>query len=37
MVLGFRDEAVPRATHTLATSQGAGGEVVEDKEQDFIC
>jgi hypothetical protein len=26
MVLGFRDEAVPGATHTLAAAQGVGGE-----------
>jgi siroheme synthase len=31
MVLGFGDEAVPGATHTLAAAQGAGCEVVEDK------
>ena len=36
MVLGFRDEAVPGATHTLAATQGAGGEVAEEKDQDFI-
>ena len=36
MVLGFRDEAVSRATHILAATQGAGGEVVEDKDQDII-
>jgi hypothetical protein len=23
--------------HTLAATQGAGGEVVEDKDQDFVC
>jgi len=37
MVLGFRDEAVLGATHTLATAQGAGGEVAKDKDQDNIC
>ena len=30
MVLGFRDETVLGATHTLATTQVAGGEAVED-------
>jgi len=35
-VLGFRDEAVPGVTHTLVATQGAGGEVVEDKDQDII-
>ena len=24
-------------THTLVAVQGAGGEVVEDKDQDFVC
>ena len=37
MVLGFRDEAVLGATHTLVATQGACGEVVEDKDQDFVC
>ena len=37
MVLGFRDEAVPGATHTLAAAQGVGGEVAEDMDQYFIC
>ena len=32
MVLGFRDEAVPGATHTLTATQGAGGEAAEDKD-----
>ena len=32
MVLGFGDEAVPGATHTLVAAQGAGGEVAEDKD-----
>ena len=36
-VLGFRDEAVPGATHTLVAAQGADGEVAEDKDQDFVC
>ena len=36
MVLGFRDEAVPGATHTLVAAQGAGGEAVEDKDQDIV-
>ena len=37
MVLGFRDEVVLGATHTLAAAQGVGDEVVEDKDQDFVC
>ena len=36
-MLEFRDEAVPGVTHTLAATQGAGGEVAEDKDQDFVC
>ena len=37
MVLRSRDEVVLGATHTLTSAQGEGGEVVEDKDQDFIC
>ena len=36
MVLGFRDKAVPGATHTLAATQDAGSEAAEDKDQDII-
>ena len=36
MILGFRDEAVPGVTHTLAAAQGAGGETAEDKDQDIV-
>jgi hypothetical protein len=36
MVPKFRDDAVPGATHTLATAQGAGGEATEDKDQDIV-
>jgi hypothetical protein len=36
MVLEFRDEAVPRATHTLADAQGVGSEAAKDKDQDII-
>ena len=36
-VLGFRDEAVPRATDTLTAAQGAGGEVAEDEDQYMVC
>jgi hypothetical protein len=36
MMLGFRDEAVTGATHTLAVAQGAGGETAEDMDQDII-
>ena len=35
-VLGFGDEAVPGATHTLAAAQGAVGEAAEDKDQDIV-
>jgi hypothetical protein len=35
-VLGFRDKAVPGATHILAAAQGAGGEAAEDKDQDIV-
>jgi hypothetical protein len=37
MVLKFRDEAVPGATHTLTVARGTGSEVAKDKDQDFIC
>ena len=37
MVLGFRDETVPGVKHTLVATQGVGGEVAEDKDEDFIC
>jgi hypothetical protein len=36
MVLGFRDEAVPGATDTLATAQGVGGETLEDEDEDIV-
>jgi len=36
MVLGFGDEAVPGATHTLAVAQGADDEAAEDKDQDIV-
>ena len=35
-MLGFGDEAVPGATHTLAAAQGTGGEAAEDKDQDIV-
>ena len=35
-MLGFGDEAVPRAAHTLVAAQGDGGEAAEDKDQDII-
>jgi hypothetical protein len=35
-VLGFRDQAVPGATYTLAAAQGVGGEVAEDKDQGIV-
>ena len=36
-VLSVRDEVVPRAADTLAAAQGAGGETVEDEDQDMVC
>ena len=36
-VLSVRDEVVPRAADTLAAAQGAGGETVEDEDQDKVC
>ena len=36
MVLGFGDEVVLGATHTLAAAQGAVGEAAEDKDQDIV-
>ena len=35
-MLGFGDEAVPGATHTLATTQGTGSVAVKDKDQDIV-
>ena len=35
-MLEFGDEVVPGVTHTLAAAQGAGGEAVEDKDQDIV-
>ena len=37
MVLGFGDEMVLGATDTLATTQGAGGETLEDEDEDMVC
>ena len=36
MLLGSQDEAIPGATDTLATAQGAGNEVAEDEDQDMV-
>jgi hypothetical protein len=36
MVLGFGDDAVPRATCTLVAAQGVGSEAAEDKDQDIV-
>jgi hypothetical protein len=36
MVLRFGDEAVLGATDTLATAQGAGGEALEDEDEDMV-
>ena len=35
-VLEFRDEAVPGVTDTLAATQGAGGEALEDEDEDMV-
>ena len=37
LVLGVRDEVVPRAADTLAAAQGVGGEAAEDEDQDMVC
>jgi hypothetical protein len=36
MVLRFRDEAVLGVTDTLVAAQGAGGEVLEDENEDMV-
>jgi hypothetical protein len=36
-VLASWDETVLEAIDTLTAAQGAGGEVVEDKDQDIVC
>ena len=36
MVLRVRDEVVPEAVDTLAAAQGAGGEAMEDEDQDMV-
>jgi hypothetical protein len=36
MVIVVRDEAVPRAIDTFVAEQGAGGEAVEDLDNDII-
>ena len=36
MVLGFGDEVVLGATHTLVAAQGADDEAAEDKDQDIV-
>ena len=28
---------IPRATDTLAAAQGAGGEALEDEDEDIVC
>ena len=37
LVLGVQDEVVLGAVDTLAAAQGAGGEAVEDEDQDMVC
>ena len=36
-VLGVQDEVVLGATDTLLATQGVGGEVAEDEDQDIVC
>ena len=36
-VLGVRDEVVVGAADILVAAQGAGGEAVEDADQDMVC
>jgi len=36
MVLGFRDEVVLGAIDTLASTQGVGGEALEDEDEDMV-
>ena len=36
MVLRFGDEAVLGATDTHAATQGAGGEALEDEDEDMV-
>ena len=36
MVLGSRDEAILGAIDTLATAQGAGGEMAEDEDPYMV-
>ena len=35
-VLGVRDDVVLGAANTLVAAQGAGGEAVEDEDQDMV-
>jgi len=35
-VLGFGDEVVPGAIDTLAATQGAGSEALEDEDEDMV-
>ena len=37
LVLSVQDEVVPGVADTLAAAQGAGGEAVEDEDQDLVC
>ena len=36
LVLGVQDEVVPGEADTLAATQGAGSEAVEDEDQDMV-
>ena len=36
-VLAVRDEVVLGAADTFTAVQGAGGEVMEDEDQDMVC
>ena len=35
-MLEFRDEAVPGVTDTLAATQGASDEALEDEDEDMV-
>jgi hypothetical protein len=36
-VLDVRDEMVPGVVDTLVAAQRAGGEAMEDEDQDMVC
>ena len=36
-MIGVGDDAILGATDTLLATQGVGGEVAEDEDQDIVC